>query len=323
MDYFEPHKQHKHSYINYFFTKYYMWFEMLLNKYVLRKKIYAFSPWISMSWGNVEHNNWGDDINMFFLRNISKDYLYPSYAYSNPHFIHFRGACKYDRIATIGSMFHMLENYKTIVWGSGLLSEQFLPSIIPYKIAAVRGPLTRKVLIENGYNCPEVYGDPAMLLPYYYTPKNDKKKYKLGIIPHYVDQSKDEVLQFSNNASVIIINMCNYKKWTDVIDMINSCDFVASSSLHGMIVAEAYKVPNLWVEFSEPIVNEISRRFKFHDFLMSVNKDRSTPYLITMDTTLEKILLELRTYDKNYTWTPNELVASCPFSLKKIRYNSV
>ena len=52
---------------------------------------------------------------------------------------------------------------------------------MPQKVLAVRGPLSRNYLLENGVDCPDVYGDPALLFPKYYKP-HIYKKYKLGII---------------------------------------------------------------------------------------------------------------------------------------------
>ena len=55
------------------------------------------------------------------------------------------------------------------------------------KIHAVRGPLTKAKLDSEGIACPEVFGDLALLMPEIYDP-SFKKKYKVGILPHYVDK---------------------------------------------------------------------------------------------------------------------------------------
>lgn len=75
-------------------------------------------------------------------------------------------------------------NKKCIVWGSGIINHNQL--VKSAKFLAVRGPETRRILMSQGYDVPQIYGDPALLLPDYYNPKIDKI-YKLGIIPHYVD----------------------------------------------------------------------------------------------------------------------------------------
>ena len=71
------------------------------------------------------------------------------------------------------------------IWGSGLISEK---SRIKknLRIHSVRGPLTRKVLIDQGVNCPEIYGDPALLLSKFYTPNRFSfLRNKIAIIPHW------------------------------------------------------------------------------------------------------------------------------------------
>ena len=324
MNYFDPHTIIVHSRINVFFSKYYYLLLFLLNKYVLRKKVVVIDPWISMSWTRVEHNNWGDDINIFMLRRVTNNYLMPFQAYAYPQGnIVFRGISSYTVVSAIGSVLHLIKKQNTIVWGSGLINENLLPPVQPYKILAVRGPLTRKVLLSQGYDCPEVYGDPALLLPYVYTPKKKRKRYILGIVPHYVDYYKEEVKNFIKDEDVLIINMFNYKKWTDVVDQINSCEIVASSSLHGLIVAEAYKVPNIWVEIREPLIGDISRRFKYHDFFLSIGLDRDVPYTIDINTTKEDLLKQSRMYKRAPGLSLKELVNVCPFDIKESIKNAI
>ena len=66
----------------------------------------------------------------------------------------------------------------SIVYGSGFLFRWAMPQFARKKlkldIRAVRGPLTRNVLMELGYKLPEVYGDPAILLPLFFTPPFQK-----------------------------------------------------------------------------------------------------------------------------------------------------
>lgn len=316
MEYTDPFERFTHSKSNRRFTRFYYYLKLLFNKFVLRKKISVIKPWISISWGRVEHNNWGDDINLFFLKHISKDCLLPVGAFAYPaNEIKFYGLEDYPVISAIGSVLHLIDNPNTIVWGSGLLNETMLPSVVPKQILAVRGPLTRQVLLSNGFDCPEVYGDPALLLPYYYKPKQFRKKYKLGIIPHYVDHQKEEVKRFEGDDDVLIVKMSGYRKWTDVIDQINNCEFVASSSLHGLIVAESYGVPNLWVEIREPLIGDVSRRFKFHDFFQSLGLDRDEPFTVNMNATKEDLLAQKAKYVKAPGISLRPLINACPMKL--------
>ena len=67
------------------------------------------------------------------------------------------------------------------VWGSGLLNGNTKKARLylhmqKLDIRAVRGPLTREVLIRNGKKVPEVYGDPAIIMPDIYNPSSIRKK---------------------------------------------------------------------------------------------------------------------------------------------------
>ena len=158
------------------------------------------------------------------------------------------------------------------------------------------------------------------MLPLYYRPAV-KKRYKIGIVPHYVDEDKKELDKFKSDDSVLIIHMTGYDKWEDVVRQVLSCEFVVSSSLHGIIISEAYGVPNLWAEIREPIIGDISRRFKFHDFFMSIGLDRPTPYVITEKTGVEDLLRQKDWYAKAPGLDLKPLIESCPFRLKDMTYN--
>ena len=57
--------------------------------------------------------------------------------------------------------------------------------------------------------------------------------------------------------------------WTKVVDYICSCKIILSSSLHGLIISDAYKIPNIWL--NEYSLNEGT--FKFKDYFQSQNRE--------------------------------------------------
>lgn len=125
------------------------------------------------------------------------------------------------------------------IWGSGIIREQknlyWWRKFRKLDIRCVRGPLTRDKLIKNGYDCPKKYGDPAILMPLIYQPEVDKKEDYI-IVAHY-----SHSLNYDN---VISTTTNDYEHF---IDTIASAKLVISTSLHGIILAEAYSVPAIWV----------------------------------------------------------------------------
>ena len=153
-------------------------------------------------------------------------------------------------------------NKKCIVWGSGIINHNQI--VKPAKFLAVRGPETRRVLMNQGYDVEEIYGDPALLLQDYYNPKIDKK-YKLGIIPHYVDYEFVKK-HYGHLKDVLIIDlMTNDIEGTT--DKILQCQYIMSSSLHGIIVSHTYQIPALWIKFSDKLFGD---DIKFKDYFKSV-----------------------------------------------------
>ncbi|RKE97979.1 polysaccharide pyruvyl transferase family protein [Ichthyenterobacterium magnum] len=162
---------------------------------------------------------------------------------------------------TIGSILAHV-NKNCIVWGSGIINEDQL--VKPAKFLAVRGPETRRVLMRQGYDVPEIFGDPALLLPDYYLPKVNKV-HKLGVIPHYVDYARVVELFKDHKAIVVIDLMTNDVELTT--KQIMECERIVSSSLHGVIVSHAYGIPAVWVKFSDRLFGD---DIKFKDYFKSV-----------------------------------------------------
>jgi len=163
---------------------------------------------------------------------------------------------------TIGSILTHV-NKKCIVWGSGIVSKEY--PIKKGEFLAVRGPQTRNHLIKQGYDVPEVFGDPALLLPKYYNP-NIEKEYASGIIPHYSDYNKVKDFYKDDNSILLIDLMTDDVDKTT--DEILKCRKIVSSSLHGIIVAHAYGIPAVWQKFSGNIFGD---DIKYQDYFESVD----------------------------------------------------
>lgn len=179
-------------------------------------------------------------------------------------------------------------NSKCIVWGSGIIQSD--QQVKRAKFLAVRGPQTRRVLMSQGYDVPEVYGDPALLLSRYYTPKV-KKNYKLGIVPHYSDYEFVKGMQEKDDRVLVIDLMTDCIETTT--DLFLQCERIVSSSLHGVIIAHAYQIPAVWVEFSNKLFGD---GIKFQDYFESVNLHCYVPEKVSNSSGLQIILENFDAY---------------------------
>ena len=200
-----------------------------------------------------EINNFGDLITPYYLQKFCKKEDY-SFNFDN----------NTPKLISCGSIMRLCQN-NVLVYGSGIrdIKQQINKGIIQI----VRGPLTRKRLLEINCYCPPVFGDPGLLLPIYYKP-DIKKKYKLGIIPHYIHFNEIKQL-YNNETDILVINLlCDNIE--NVIDDILSCEKTVSSSLHGIIISDTYNIPNKWIKFDNKIKGDDT---KFYDYFLSVKRN--------------------------------------------------
>lgn len=249
--------------------------------------------------------NWGDDVNdaLIHLMNPSKKVVQRTYSFN---------LRKKNDYLCIGSIITWMSTPNSIIWGSGvqLPTEEITYKgkiIKPKKVLAVRGPLTRKYLLERNIDCPEIYGDPALLFPRYYKPSTEKK-YKCGVIPHFKDKKSNLVRTLIKNHEFHLIDIQDVTDWRKFINEINSCEFILSSSLHGIIIADAYNIPNSWIEFD----NKNLKRFTFIDYFLAVKKDIEEPDTISNESTKDEIL-NLKNKWKAPEINLERLVSVCPF----------
>lgn len=158
---------------------------------------------------------------------------------------------------------------KPLVWGSGLIGGGRFKTVYLLDYVAVRGPLTQSLLEL----APLPLGDPG-LLANLLLEKVPERTEKIGVVLHFsqaIPAELDERLQQDDRFTIIDVQQSDH---IAVVRQIASCRHIFSSSLHGLIVADAFGVPNTWLN-SEGIHR--SAGFKFHDYALSVRRLLNDP----------------------------------------------
>jgi len=240
--------------------------------------------------------NWGDAINPVIYKLLSG---------RNPKCIDQTKTTKEDAFLCIGSILLYADKH-SLVWGAGFHSYSATVKEKPKEVFAVRGPLSRAKLLDMKIECPKVFGDPAILYPLFYRPEYNPK-YKLGIIKHCIDRKKKAKIDIENRDDVLVISMLG--EINEVVDKICSCECIASSSLHGMIAADAYGLPSCRIWFG----NYYGDSFKFHDYRSSIGKPMEKKLKVSQSTSLKEIISHS---EEPKTTDSKDLLASCPFLRK-------
>ncbi len=151
------------------------------------------------------------------------------------------------------------------VWGSGMFKNKEYENRIKkskYDIRAVRGPETKKQLESFGLKCPDIMGDPAILLPLFYKPNISPTK-DFAIIPRFLTGFENYKTKYPDNVLDIETN-----KWQSFVDELLLCKVVISSSLHGIILADAYGIPAILLD-----AGDFNRsKFKYNDYYYSTER---------------------------------------------------
>lgn len=165
-------------------------------------------------------------------------------------------------LITIGSILeHIPPSWSGYILGSGKLRPESKLDLSRATILALRGPLSAK-----GVRGDFALGDPGLLAADLIGCQ--EKKYDLGIFPHWKD--KELALRFKTiirpPSTITVINPADDP--LDILKSIASCKRIVTSSLHGMIVADAFNIPRR-VELCSALAKE-GGAFKFKDYSESI-----------------------------------------------------
>lgn len=229
-----------------------------LGKPMLIRKINRKCPPISLYWWRDLDNgiyNFGDE--------ITQDIITGLFGY------HVRWSAIWDcDMIGVGSLLDYAElncrTNKIKVWGSGYIDKGDNCKKDNFTYYAVRGKRTLSRIDRHYKDIP--LGDPGLLVSVIY-PKQ-KNDGKIGIIPHYVDLKSSFVKKIEKDEKFKIISPLQSPE--RVAEQISACSVILSSSLHGIIFADSYGIPNAHISLSKKV---IGGDYKFKDYCSGVGRE--------------------------------------------------
>lgn len=222
---------------------------------------------------------------------------------------------KTHRLLAVGSIVGA-ETCDCTIWGSGIQMISGIEKLLETRkyrkmdVRAVRGPLTLQAIWYAQFHDTKphyipAYGDPAILMPLIYPSHNKKKIYDVSVILHFSARGNDTWI--NNDLHYIDILTKNYKLF---IDEIRYSKKIISSSLHGIILAESYGVPAIFLNTGGHFVE--GALTKFYDWYYSTNR-WSVKMARSIDEALEMEPMELPKLDE----LRKGLIDSFPYDLWK------
>ena len=199
-------------------------------------------------WKPPHTDNVGD-----LLSKVVVDYLIEYFSLHNE-----RNISDTRRLFAIGSVIDAAKS-DMVVWGSGLHHKTAQIHNVKLDIRAVRGQETKKKLKQSSITCPNVFGDPAVLLPLFFRPVF-KKEFTFTIIPHFSRENS----YFGKHEGHVTSTLTS--DWKGFVSRIVKSDLVISGSLHGLILAEAYGVPAI------ALTDIDTDWFKYDDYYFSTGR---------------------------------------------------
>jgi hypothetical protein len=159
------------------------------------------------------------------------------------------------------------------VWGAGFiappgqhpaLQDDALEEFVrPLAIHAVRGRLTLERLRAMGEDVSgTALGDPGLLARLLLPSRPARRRIRLGLVAHYVDEHDPvfaRVRARIPSSRIIRVGEDPIR----FLSRLRECEVVVSSAMHGLIAADALGIPNLRVRASDRLTGG---DYKFHDY---------------------------------------------------------
>jgi hypothetical protein len=124
----------------------------------------------------------------------------------------------------------------------------------------------------------------GFLIPYLYQDYYHLPTKSIGVEPAYtqprfcfIPHAQDLELDFIKNPPPDLQIISVKQHWRPMMEAIRMCDYVVSTSLHGVVVADSLGIPSKWFQFSNSTTQKTEGSFKYHDYLWSIGRDNQDP----------------------------------------------
>lgn len=178
-------------------------------------------------------------------------------------------------------------NKPIYVWGSGFLHDYNTRNFYRnnLKVCALRGKKTQQKLKDLTGNYYDVPLADAGLLVGMLMEQQPEKQYKIGLIPHMWHQNEASVVEMAAREDVHLINIKRTPQ--EVAYDIAQCETIASTSLHGLVFADALHIPNMHVIGDRELRGG---NFKYEDYYSAFNVKDNACVLSEHIPTYEEII---------------------------------
>ncbi len=185
-------------------------------------------------------------------------------------------------VIACGSVLQKLSpDYSGYILGAGLLNRVAVPALPRAQIAAVRGEYTKEAL---GISSLLALGDPGLLVSRY-LPGRPTPGYRLGIIPHFREKDHPSVRQLCARYRGEVLFIDIQHGIHQVIRQMLTCDAILSSSLHGVVFADAYGIPSAWYTTQNVLSDD--GKFKYLDYYSAFQRAVEPVTLTGLETIAE------------------------------------
>lgn len=218
------------------------------------------------------HPNFGDGLTPWLL---------PRYG-----IVPFHTSAPEASLVGVGSVLEMVpEGYRGAVWGAGLMNDA--PHALPHtRFLAVRGRLTRTRL---GLGDDVVPGDPGLLISRHVSSR--EPEVVLAAVPHgmHAGHPAFRALAERNPVDVRVVDV--RQSPAHVARRIAGATAVVTSSLHGLVYADSFGIPVVWVTLDPPLRGG---EFKFHDYESVVHPGSPRRFPLQVGTSVAALIAAAR-----------------------------